>query len=476
MAYILFSVLLNPYVVDRKAREIVSGMLPEDKIAQMLLLGFDSLAQLKKEIGEFPIGGIILFKKNRRYMVPETLNYLHTLSPIPLFIAIDEEGGDVAPVYQYPPLPAPAMLGEINKRDITEYAGYLTGKLVKKLGFNLVLAPLGDINVNPKNPIIGTRSFGDRYSRVVPHMVAFIQGLHSAGVMACVKHWPGHGSSSKDSHRTLPVIIPEKGELEAFKLAVLLGVDMVMVGHLEIMDFDTLPATLSPWAVKILREFAGDEVVLITDDMCMHAVRYPMHRVVRMAILAGMDVILISRYGVKVDPGELIHYLTSCYETDSRFRKNVDEAVLRIIKCKIRNGLIKVDTAYAGDFKRETLRRGVRICLRYPLDMKNTVVVVKNPYQGKILEDMGLRWITYKDKIEPGNTYILLYPSFDTWLRIKKTGVRCIPVLASPYKKYGDEWIVTFQRNYPLRLLFQVLYERVYATFFPIKYYGIQRR
>jgi len=220
-----------------------------------------------------------------------------------LLIASDEEGGDVTrmEVGAGSSLPGAAALGAIGDAGFTAEVAAAHGGLLRALGIDSGLAPVADVNSNPANPVIGVRSFGPDATTVAAQVVAYTEGLQSAGVLACVKHFPGHGDAGVDSHHELPKLLAtidelRRRELVPFAAAVRAGVAAVMPGHLMVPAVDQLAASVSQRWTGILRgelAFAG---LIITDALDMRAVadRYGVPGAAVMALRAGADLLCLG--------------------------------------------------------------------------------------------------------------------------------------------------------------------------------------
>jgi len=210
-----------------------------------------------------------------------------------LLVATDEEGGDVTRLHYRDGSPAPGnlALGFVDDVELTQrVAGAIAGELAAA-GVNWNLAPVADVNSDPENPVIGVRSFGSDPELVARHVQAFVEGTQAQGVAACAKHFPGHGATRADSHRELPV--SASYVLEPFAAAVDAGVRSVMTAHVVYPELDDLPATLSPRAIRLLRDDLGFDGVIVTDALDMGAVRAIPGLAVR-ALAAGVDLLLIG--------------------------------------------------------------------------------------------------------------------------------------------------------------------------------------
>jgi beta-N-acetylhexosaminidase len=252
-------------------------------------------------------GGAILFKRN----LP-SVTHAHSLcrelaaaapSDLPPFIGVDEEGGRVsrlsAPVLRLPPMRTLARGGS----EIIEKCGRVLGAQLAAIGFNLDFAPILDVDTNPRNPIIGDRSFGADPESVCMGALAFYQGL-SRGVLGCGKHFPGHGDTHVDSHVGLPVIDHDRARLDAIELVPFMaaarsGMDALMTAHVVVPALDpSVPATLSARVcTDLLRGELGYDGVLFSDDLEMKAVAdmFPIEELAVRSIAAGCDVLLVCR-------------------------------------------------------------------------------------------------------------------------------------------------------------------------------------
>ena len=294
----------------------------------MLLVGFrgtdaDSASAVLADIRDRGLGGVVLFSVDqptgssvRNIVSPEQLAALTTTlqeaaatsapPPAPLLIAVDQEGGQVArlgPDHGFPPTVSAAELGAEGNLRATQRAGRDIARTLRQAGINLNLAPVVDLNLNPANPIIGAldRSFGADPTLVHRQAAAFIRGHRAIGVQTTLKHFPGHGSSTGDTHLGVvdvtetwqPVELEPFGDLIDDGLA-----EAILTAHVFNANLDPEhPATLSaPTIDGILRRQLGWDGVVISDDMQMGAIRdaYGYADAVRLAILAGVDILTIA--------------------------------------------------------------------------------------------------------------------------------------------------------------------------------------
>jgi beta-N-acetylhexosaminidase len=337
-----------------------------DRIAQMLLVGFRGLTveeagEIASDIQDRNLGGIVLFdtdqpthSKVRNVESPAQLTALvaglQSLAATPLLVAIDEEGGLVARLDQrhgFPPTISAADLGARGDVAFTRQAGEQIAETLASVGVNLNLAPVVDLNVNPSNPIIGSlgRSFSADPTVVTAQAEAFVEGHRSMGVLTTLKHFPGHGSSTGDTH--LGVVDVTKTwsaiELEPFRNLVNDGLaDAVLTAHVFNSKLDPEhPATLSlPTITGILRDELGWDGVVISDDMQMGAIRqaYGYADALRLAILAGVDIMTIAQQQV-YEPGiveSTIGLIEGLVTDGSLPEARIDESYRRVQALKLR--------------------------------------------------------------------------------------------------------------------------------------------
>jgi beta-N-acetylhexosaminidase len=302
------------------------GPTLRDRIGQMLLVGFRGLtvsqaSEINADIQSRNLGGILLFdtdqpthSKVRNVESPAQLialvSGLQALARTPLLVAIDEEGGLVARLDQRHGFPATTSAADLGARGnvaFTQQAGKRTAETLHAVGVNLNLAPVIDVNVNPTNPIIGSlgRSFSSDPAVVTAQAEAFVKGHRGVGVKTTLKHFPGHGSSTGDTHLGVVDVTStwSATELEPFANLIRDGfADAVLTAHVFNAKLDPKnPATLSePTIGGILRRQLAWDGLVLSDDMQMGAIRkaYGYTAALRLAILAGVDVLTIAQQQV----------------------------------------------------------------------------------------------------------------------------------------------------------------------------------
>jgi len=296
----------------------------KEKIGQMIIIGFRGIeinkdSQIVKDINDLNLGGIILFDiDNPTKTFPRNIiNYIQTkklisdikeLSSSNIFVSIDAEGGLVNRLkekYGFINIPSAEDMGKENPEKTKEYA-IILGKELKELGFNINFAPVVDVNTNKNNPVIGKleRSFSSDPEKVFIHASSFIEGLNSQGIISSIKHFPGHGSSSSDSHLGMVDVTNtyDNKELVPYQKLIESGYSqIVMTAHIMNTKIDPVyPATLSPSFIKkILRDDLGFKGVVVSDDMHMGAIvdHYGFNESLIKAIDAGCDILIISNNG-----------------------------------------------------------------------------------------------------------------------------------------------------------------------------------
>ncbi|MDZ4805876.1 MAG: glycoside hydrolase family 3 N-terminal domain-containing protein [Candidatus Eisenbacteria bacterium] len=291
----------------------IRGLSPARRIAQLLIVAPDPEETPEEVVAWFTesgYGGLFLQWRHlgEREWLFELIDRLRDRpddSPPPL-ITVDEEGGLVSDLTELTnTAPSPAALGMLDDSMTTFRTALAMGDKIRAMGFNLLLAPSLDVNGESRNPVIGTRAFGATPQIVVKHGLAALEGYARAGLVTCVKHFPGHGSTRLDSHLALPILdapleLLEVRDLPPFRAAIDGGVQAIMTGHLACpaLDPSGAPATLSPIMLNgFLRGELGFEGVILSDDMEMAGVAALGNpgAVARNAIEAGVDALLYAR-------------------------------------------------------------------------------------------------------------------------------------------------------------------------------------
>ncbi|WP_340678709.1 glycoside hydrolase family 3 protein [Paraglaciecola sp.] len=292
--------------------QLLATMSIEQKVGQLFVMAFAgqdldyaNYLVCKRHIGGFYLTDDNAVSPQQAKELAISLQYQAGLRTCdaPLLLAVDQEGA-WGILTKYLDLgPGNLALGHADDTQLTRDIYRMLAEQIGNLGYNCILGPCADVNANPDNPIIGQRSFGEFPDLVSRHVSAAVEGLHQGGLLACAKHFPGHGDTSEDSHQTLPVVDKPlqklmEQDLLPFKAAVDSQVDLVMTGHIRFPHLDNkLPATLSSAVLTdLLKQQLGFGGIIITDSMNMWAMRrqYDPIEAAIMALQAGAHLIMLS--------------------------------------------------------------------------------------------------------------------------------------------------------------------------------------
>ncbi|WP_262675148.1 beta-N-acetylhexosaminidase [Paenibacillus sp. J5C2022] len=329
----------------------IRNMTLEEKIGQLMIIGLNGTepdAFAKEMIQMHKVGGFILYGDNidNAEQTLALLNGLKELNAaedgIPLLLSVDQEGGRVSRLPdEYRPLPKAMSVGSKDDERYTRLTGQALGIAVKSLGFNMNFAPVLDINSNPKNPVIGDRAYGTDAASVTEHGMLAMEGIRSEGVIPVVKHFPGHGDTSVDSHIDLPVVGKsleqlEQLELVPFREAIRQDADVIMVAHLLLPQLDKdYPSSLSKEIVTgLLREQLQYDGVVVTDDMTMGGITdgYGVAEAAVKSLQAGTDLILVGHNNK--DQLAAWNAIKQSIEDGQLSEQRLDQSVDRIMRLK----------------------------------------------------------------------------------------------------------------------------------------------
>lgn len=342
-------------VLSREA-ELLSHMSLEAKVGQVMMVGFNGLS-VDESVVELvkgrEVGGVCLFKRNieSAEQVAQLNDDLRALvSTVPPFIAVDQEGGNVVRLSdRNVVLPGNMVLGATRDAQLAYEAGRAQGDDLRRLGFNMNLAPVLDVNSNPRNPVIGIRAFSDDIGLVSELGVQFVRGQQAARVVTVAKHFPGHGAVESDSHKGLPVVTaPEavlRGQLRPFVAAMHAGLDGMMTAHIAtptLSNGDSTPATLSHHVLgDVLRDELGFDGLVLTDELEMDAIdtRYGVGHAAVMAVNAGADMVLVPWRLEKVT--EVRSALLEALQSGVLSQRRLDQAVTRVLRAKLARGVFE---------------------------------------------------------------------------------------------------------------------------------------
>ncbi|MCC8014769.1 MAG: glycoside hydrolase family 3 protein [Eubacterium sp.] len=340
------------------AEKALSEMSTDEKIYQLFFVTPEALTgeeavttadKLKTALADCPVGGVIFFSKNLE-SVEQTKALLGEAaegSKIPLFLGIDEEGGTVSRLSELEGLaaaeiPPMAEIGATENPNRAYEAGQIIGSDLKALGFNMDFAPVADVLTNLNNTEIGSRAFSSDPSVCASMAAAVIKGLHSENIGACAKHFPGHGSTTDNSHegksvtnRTLEEFRSE--EFVPFKAAISAGTDFVMVSHMTAESLDEIPCSLSEKVISLLRDELNFENIIITDAQNMGAITgfADPTEASLMSLSAGADMVLMP-----LDFEASVNSVKQAVSDGTLSEEELDEKVLRILTVKEERGLL----------------------------------------------------------------------------------------------------------------------------------------
>ena len=347
----------SPNSADPTLQSILSQMTLHEKVCQMLVVTPESITGVeavtaaggttKKALQAMPVGGILYSKPNLRSkdQVKTMLQNTQSYSSIPLMFTCDEEGGRVNRLMS---TVNTTMIGPmLDYKDQGAETAYKNACTIASdmsaLGFNADMAPVADVWSNPENTVIGDRAYSDDFQQAAVLVASAVEGFHAGGVATALKHFPGHGDTSEDSHygavfitKTLEEI--REKELLPFRAGIQADSDMVMIGHLILSDIDDQPAPFSHKIVtELLRQELGFDGVIITDGLQMKAMTdfYSDGAIACSAVKAGVDMLLCP-----ANPEEAAAALEDAVKNGDLTESRIEESVLRILKMKKERGMI----------------------------------------------------------------------------------------------------------------------------------------
>ena len=338
-------------------QSVVSPLSLREKVGQLFLVDPDSLVStgpvteltdaLQAVFSDYPVGGVILFYDN--IADPDQLTALNAAlshcTRIPMFLAVDEEGGPVARVaahetFDVPRYRSAAAVGADGNPDDAYHMGDSIGGYLSALGFNLDFAPVADVNTNPDNPIIGNRAFSSEPETAALLSHAFAEGLSDNGIIPVFKHFPGHGNTAEDSHSEIAVSHQTADALRSCEwLPYLDAFGCVMVGHIAVPEVlgDLTPATFSRELVtENLKTELGFEGLVITDSLSMGAVtdHYSPAEAALAALEAGCDILLMPE-----DLPAAFEGIIHAVESGALSQADLDRHVEKILQFKQEHGI-----------------------------------------------------------------------------------------------------------------------------------------
>jgi len=414
VVFILFLVLFscNKKEVLEKSSEnrnqkkwvdsIYNKMTLKEKVGQLFMIAAYSnkdqkhLDTIQKQIKEFGVGGLVFFQGGPVRQAKQT-NFYQSVSKVPLLIAMDAEWGLNMRLDSTARFPYNMTLGAVKDNDLVRKVGKKIGEHCNRLGVHINFAPVVDINTNSKNPIIGVRSFAEDKYNVTAKAVAFTEGLQSQQVFACAKHFPGHGDTDKDSHKTLPTVLLSKERIDSVEMypyKKLFKKEMagVMVAHLNVPSLEKevgVPSSLSHHIVTdILKEKLGFKGLVFTDALGMKGVanfKEP-GEVDLAAFKAGNDILLMGE-----DVSKGIYKIIEAYNKKEITEERLAHSVKKILVAKFNVGLnnfTPIETSNLigdlNDAENDSLNEEVFINAITVLKNKNNILPIQKDENKKV--------------------------------------------------------------------------------------------
>lgn len=384
--------------------KLYNGMSLDQKLGQLFMVSVAanedvaSEKKIKDLVQNLQLGGVIFMRGTPMRQAKLTNDY-QKVSKIPLLIGQDAEWGLGMRLDSTFAFPYNTTLGAIKDSTIVDDVGYQIGLQAKRIGVHINFAPVVDININPKNPIIGSRSFGEDRETVTRDAGAFISGMERAGVLSTGKHFPGHGDTATDSHHALPVIALSRKRMDSVELypyekLIGKGMSSVMVAHLDVPSLELkkgMPSSLSEQVIShILKDSLGFKGLVFTDALNMHAVAdYAGEgQVALAAFLAGNDMLLMPP-----DVEKAKDTLAAAYGRGKITEERLAESVKKILMAKYKVGLdhyspVKLDSLVADLHTTED-------DLVYEKAIEHAITVAKNNFSLVPIKNLENKKIAY---------------------------------------------------------------------------------
>jgi beta-N-acetylhexosaminidase len=345
-----FSQNRSRLTVDQWVDSVFNSLTPEQRIAQLMVirahsnLGTDHVAKVTKDIQQYNVGALCFFQGGPLRQANLT-NFYQAIAKTPLMITIDGEWGVGMRLDSVIKFPYQLTLGAMDDQRLVYEMGLAVGEQCKRLGIHVNYAPVVDINNNPNNPVIGYRSFGEDKFKVAKFGIAYMKGMQDAGIMACAKHFPGHGDVDVDSHLDLPVINKSREQLDSMELYPFreifkAGIGSVMIAHLSIPAIDAtehVATSISRNNVTgVLRNDLNYQGLTFTDALEMKGVAkyFPGGVISVEALIAGNDMLCLPE-----DVGKAIDAIKQAITDNKLSRDDINSKVKKVLKAKYQLGL-----------------------------------------------------------------------------------------------------------------------------------------
>src|SRR5436190_5356765 len=380
-----FSQYRSRLSVDKWVDSVFNSLTPDQRIAQLMVirahsnLGADHIAKMTSDIQQYNVGALCFFQGGPIRQANLT-NFYQSITKTPLMITIDGEWGVGMRLDSVTKYPYQLTLGAMENQRLVYEMGLAVGEQCKRLGIHVNYAPVVDINNNPNNPVIGYRSFGEDRDKVIKFGIAYMKGMQDAGIMACAKHFPGHGDVDVDSHLDLPVINKSRAELDSneikpFRELINAGIGSVMVAHLSVPSIDTgehRATSISKNTVTgVLRDELHFSGLTFTDALEMKGVAkyFPGGVISVEALIAGNDMLCLPE-----DVGKAIDAIKQAIEEKRLSWEDVDTKVKKVLKAKYQLGLNQLKPIETNNLLRDLNAKTDAIRLKVA---KETITVLK---------------------------------------------------------------------------------------------------
>lgn len=353
---------------------VFKKLSPDEKIAQLMVVrgsSFDPRTrkpilytkEVEEQVKKYNVGGICMFQGGPQAQA-QFLNYMQSIAKTPILVCIDAENGLGMRMDSVQPLPRQLMLGAMNDPKLMYEYGRLVGEQCKRIGIQVNYAPVVDVNNNPQNPVINDRSFGEDKYKVADYGIQYMKGMQDVGVMACAKHFPGHGDVAVDSHYDLPVINKKQNELEALELYPFekifeAGIGSVMIAHLYIPAIDNTANRATSLSKKnvtgLLRHKMHYKGLTFTDALEMKGVTkfFPAGDASVESLIAGNDMLCL--------PGDVpgsIQKVKDAIKNKKLKWKDIDQRVKKVLLAKYSHGLANLQPINTQNLT-EDLNKGI---------------------------------------------------------------------------------------------------------------------
>lgn len=440
---------------------IFKALTPDERLGQLFMMSaFSNKDEAEKQrvialINTYKIGGLIMMQGSPVKQAQLT-NYYQSISKVPMLISQDAEWGLSMRLDSTIYFPRQLTLGAIQNDSLIYDFGKEMSRECKRVGVNVSFSPVMDVNNNALNPVIGDRSFGENKFNVAKKGIAYMRGLQDGGVIACAKHFPGHGNTDKDSHKTLPTISGDKNELDSlelypFKEIIAAGIKSVMVAHLFIPALDSTvnqPSTLSKKIVTdLLRTKLGFDGLVITDGMNMEGLTkfYPAGVADIKALMAGNDMLLISQ-----DIAKAMEQIKLALTNKKITQEEIDAHVKRILAAKYFVGLNHYKAVDLKNLTKDLNNNDAKLLKQKLVENSLTLVRNKNnfiPFAVK-LDSLSFASVAIgTDTLKQFQTMLSNYAPVDLYQANKDSSKKFYLLLANQLSKYNVVFVSLHSMN-----------------------------